>query len=58
MILTELLDNGTRIRHYSDQNLMIEQIETGTLYEDAVDYVPCKYTYKETQKQIEREEFA
>lgn len=55
MILTELLDNGTRIRHYSDQNLMIEQIETGALYEDAVDCVPCKYTYRETNNLIEKE---
>ena len=53
MILTELVDNETRIRHYSDQYLKIRQVETGVVYDDAVDYLPCRYTYEETDIPIE-----
>lgn len=56
MILTELVDNNTRIRHYSDQYLKIRQVETGVVYDDAVDYLPCQYTYEETDIPIEDEE--
>ena len=47
MLQTELL-TPKRIRHYSDEGMMIRQIETGRLYEDAVDRFPCKWTYEET----------
>lgn len=47
MIIEELLEND-RIRHYSDRNMMIRQVETGKLYEDAVDIIPCRFTYEET----------
>ena len=50
MIQTEMVEG--RIRHYSDNGMMIRQIETGVLYEDAVDYVPCKYIYEETDEPI------
>lgn len=46
MIQTEMI--GERILHYSDQNMKIRQIETGKLYEDAIDVIPCRYTYEET----------
>jgi hypothetical protein len=36
------------IRHYSDEGKKIRQIETGILYDDAVDVVPCRFTYEET----------
>lgn len=52
MIKEVLVEEGTRIRHYSDQNMMIRQIETDILYEEAVDYIPCKYTYEETNEPI------
>ena len=32
--------------------MMIRQIETGILYEDAVDQAPCKYIYEETDEPI------
>ena len=48
MVRTELLNDGKLIRHYSDENLMIRQIETGDLYGEAVDIVPCRFTYEET----------
>lgn len=50
MIKTE--DLGNRIRHYSDAGFKLRQIETGVLYDDAVDVLPCKYTYEETAKLI------
>ena len=46
MIQTEMI--GERILHYSDQNMKIRQVETGKLYEDAIDVMPCPYTYEET----------
>lgn len=42
-----------RVHHYSDAGMMIRQIETDHLYEDAVDRVPCRYTYEETDIPIE-----
>lgn len=47
--------NGrTLIRHESDCGKMIRQVETGREYSSAVDVVPCRYTYEETEKDIER----
>lgn len=56
MLMFEYVDNNSRIRHYSNMNMMIRQKETNILYEDAVDYLPCKYTYEETDIPIESEE--
>ena len=53
MIRSEYVDDNTRIRHYSDENMMIRQIQTGILYEDAVDVLPCKYNYEETDIPID-----
>ena len=51
MIIEEIM--GDRVMHYSDQGMKIRQIETGFLYEDAVDVIPCQYTYEETNEPIE-----
>ena len=56
MIKTEIVDNGKRIRHYSDSGMRILQNETGVVYADAVDVMPCKYTYTETDEPIEKVE--
>ena len=53
MIIKEYIEDGNRIRHYSDSGMRILQNETGVIYDDAVDVVPCKYTYSETDKPIE-----
>lgn len=53
MIIVELVDEGTRERRYSDKNVKLRQIETGNIYEDAVDIIPCRYTYEETDIPIE-----
>lgn len=42
MIIVELVDEGTRERRYSDKNVKLRQIETGNVYEDAVDVIPCR----------------
>lgn len=47
MIRSEIIDNAV-IRHYSDQNMMLRQVETDTLWPDAVDILPCAFTYEET----------
>lgn len=54
MLIEELRDD--RVYHYSDENMMIRQIETGILYVDALDTIPCKFTYEETDIPIEEEE--
>lgn len=46
---------GDRIRHYSDENFKIRQIETGIIYDDALDVIPCPFTYEETSEPIEEE---
>jgi hypothetical protein len=56
MIKTELLKNGTLIRHYSDSGMKLLQVETGIMYDDAIDVVPCKYTYEETNEPTEQDE--
>lgn len=48
MIISELLRNGTLIKNNSDRGMMILQEETGIEYDEAIDVVPCRYTYKET----------
>lgn len=56
MILTEYLNDGTLIKHYSDKGVMLLQVETGVKYADPVDLVPCRYTYEETDELIDGDE--
>lgn len=64
MIKTEYYGkNGLGVdlyRTYSDENKMIRQIETGIEYDEAIDVADengnIRYTYEETNKDIEREE--
>lgn len=51
MLIEEMI-SPKRVHHYSDAGMMIRQIETGHLYEDAVDRVPCRWTYEETDVPI------
>lgn len=53
MIREELIEDGERVYHWSDLNLKIRQIETGVVYDDAIDVVPCRYTYEETDEPID-----
>ena len=56
MILTEHLNGGTLIKHYSDKGYLLLQNETGVKYSDPIDVVPCRYTYKETDELIVNDE--
>ncbi len=56
MIQTELLKDGKLIRHYSDSGKKLLQLETGIEYDEAIDVIPCRYTYKETDTIVESEE--
>lgn len=42
-------------RTYSDSNLMIKQIETNNIYQEAIDVESASYTYEETNIPIEEE---
>ena len=56
-------DGVLLVKTYSDSNKYIKQIETGLEYDVAIDvgvyeygeYRPLKYTYIETEKDIEEE---
>lgn len=56
MIVTELLNNNTLIKHYSDAGMLILQEETGAKYGEAIDVYPCPFTYTETDEPAEPEE--
>jgi hypothetical protein len=53
MIRTEQI--GDRIYTYSDVGMKILQVETGIVYEDALDVPESGYTYTETNIAIEDE---
>ena len=65
MIKTEFFmkrsDSVILVKTYSTENKYIKQVETGLEYDEAVDigekigedYKPTKYTYEETDKDIE-----
>jgi hypothetical protein len=53
MIIVEYIESENRERRYSDQGVKLRQIETGVLYDDAVDVIPCPYTYEESDEPIE-----
>lgn len=52
MIVEEILTNNL-VKHYSDNCKYILQNETGIEYAEAVDVLPCRYTYSETEKDID-----
>lgn len=58
MIKTEEYAIGTMnfVKHYSDLGFKIRQVETGILYDEANDVVPCRYTYEETDVPENQEE--
>lgn len=56
MIKVEYLNDGTLVKHYSDEGRILLQVETGEKYSEPIDIVPCPYTYEETDEFIEVEE--
>ena len=55
MIVEEKL-NEQLVKHYSDKGVKLKQVETGLVYDEAIDLIPCEYTYEETDERIEIEE--
>lgn len=51
MIIVENL--GMVERRYSDKNVKLRKVEDGTLWNDAVDVIPCRFTYEETETPID-----
>lgn len=44
--------NENLIRHFSDEGKKLLQVETGIVYGEAVDVIPCRYTYEEVDEKI------
>ena len=55
MIVEKMWDED-HIYHYSDAEMMMRQVETGELYENVIDIVPCPYTYEETDIPVDGRE--
>lgn len=51
MVIKEVL-NEHLVKHYSDRGVKLLQVETGVVYDEAIDIVPCRYTYEETDEII------
>ena len=57
MIKVENLSE-TLVRHYSDCGMKLLQVETGIVYAEAIDLIPCRFTYEETNVPAEQDELA
>lgn len=57
MVIEEILSEQF-VRHYSDRGMKLKQRETGIIYDEAVDLIPCQYTYEETHETAEQDELA
>lgn len=53
---TRRKDGVKLYRTYSDENYKIKQIETGIIYDEAIDVENSIYTYEETDELIEIED--
>lgn len=53
MIHNEQIEIGGKMfcRHWSDK-FYIRQVETGKVYLEAVDTLPCRFTYEETDEPL------
>lgn len=49
----ERKDGVKLYKTYSDENYKIKQIETGNIYDVAIDVESANYTYEETSEKIE-----
>lgn len=57
MVITEQINEMVE-RRYSDLGVKIKKIEDGTLWNDAIDTIPCRFTYVETAQPIDDDEEA
>jgi len=46
-------DGVVLYKTYSDEAYKLLQVETGVVYDEAIDVETAKYTYEETDKKIE-----
>lgn len=53
----ERKDGVKLYRTYSDEEYRIKQVETGNIYDEAIDVETAKYTYIETDEKIEIPDF-
>ena len=57
MIIRELYrtrEDGVRLfRSYSNEGFKIKQLETGDIYDDAIDVESANYTYEEVEEKVE-----
>lgn len=59
MITSEIVVIGTRqFQKTASDTYLIRQIETGKVYQEAVDIIPCAYTYDETDIVLTHEELS
>lgn len=46
-------DGVNLYRTYSDEGFRIKQVETGSIYDEAIDVEDASYTYEETEEKVE-----
>ena len=56
MIVHEPIPETDLVKSYSDRGMMMLQVETGAMYGEAIDVLPLRYTYEETDTPIEEDE--
>lgn len=55
----KIREDGVNLyRTYSNQKFKIKQVETGNIYDEAIDLENSKYTYVETDELIEQEDLS
>ena len=52
MIVEQIIDDGASVLHCSSRGVKILQVETGIVYDEAIDVNPCPYTYEETNEPL------
>lgn len=55
MVVKEVL-NEKFVKHHSNEGMKLKQVETGLVYDEAIDLIPCQYTYEETGIRVEQNE--
>ena len=53
MIVHEPIPETDLVKSYSDRGMMMLQVETGAMYGEAIDVLPLRYTYEETDTPVE-----
>ena len=51
MVVKEILSEQF-VRHYSDRGMRLKQVETGVIYDEAIDLASYRYTYEETDEPV------